>query len=87
MARGTAGKNSWALLLMILAGVVLGGFIGQLASKVPFLSWLNYGQTFGLSQPLVLDLGILVLTFALTIKITIAGILGIILAIIIYRFL
>lgn len=87
MARGTAGKNSWALLLMILAGVVLGGFIGQLASKVPFLSWLNYGQTFGLSQPLVLDLGILVLTFALTIKITIAGILGIVLAIIIYRFL
>ena len=87
MARGTAGKNSWALLLMILAGVVLGGFIGQQASKVPFLSWLNYGQTFGLSQPLVLDLGILVLTFALTIKITIAGILGIVLAIIIYRFL
>lgn len=87
MARGTAGKNSWALLLMMLAGVVLGGFIGQLASKVSFLSWLNYGQTFGLSQPLVLDLGILVLTFALTIKITIAGILGIILAIIIYRFL
>ena len=87
MARGTAGKNSWALLLMILAGVVLGGFIGQLASKVSFLSWLNYGPTFGLSQPLVLDLGILVLTFALTIKITIAGILGIILAIIIYRFL
>ncbi|MCI7321933.1 MAG: DUF4321 domain-containing protein [Lachnospiraceae bacterium] len=87
MARGTAGKNSWALLLMILAGVVLGGFIGQLASKVSFLSWLNYGQTFGLSQPLVLDLGILVLTFALTIKITIAGILGIVLAIIIYRFL
>lgn len=87
MAKGTVGKNNWALLLMILAGVVLGGFIGQLASKVSFLSWLNYGQTFGLSQPLVLDLGILVLTFALTIKITIAGILGIILAIIIYRFL
>lgn len=87
MARGTAGKNNWALLLMILAGVVLGGFIGQLASKVSFLSWLNYGQTFGLSNPLVLDLGILVLTFALTIKITIAGILGIVLAIIIYRFL
>lgn len=87
MARGTAGKNSWALLLMILAGVVLGGFIGQLASKVSFLSWLNYGQTFGLSQPMVLDLGILVLTFGLTIKITIAGILGIVLAIIIYRFL
>ena len=76
MAKGTAGKNYWALLLMILAGVVLGA-----------LRWLNYGQTFGLSNPLVLDLGILVLTFGLTIKITIAGIIGIVLAILIYRFL
>jgi hypothetical protein len=87
MARGTVGKNNWALLLMLLAGVVLGGFIGQLASGVSALSWLNYGQTFGLTEPLTLDLGILVLTFALTIKITIAGIIGIVLAIIIYRFL
>jgi len=30
------GKNSWALLLIILAGVVLGGFIGYLAKDVPF---------------------------------------------------
>lgn len=72
---------------MILAGIVLGGFIGQLAAGSSALSWLNYGQTFGLSSPIVLDLGILVLTFGLTIKITIAGILGIVLAIIIYRFL
>ena len=82
MAKGTAGKNYWALLLMILAGVVLGGFIGQLSAGVPALRWLNYGQTFGLSNPLVLDLGI-----GLTIKITIAGIIGIVLAILIYRFL
>ena len=87
MSKGTTGKNGWVLLLMLLAGVVLGGFIGQMASKVSFLSWLNYGQTFGLSHPLTLDLGILVLTFGLTVKITIAGILGIILAIIIYRFM
>ena len=87
MAKGTAGKNEWSLLLMILAGVVLGGFIGQLSAGVPALRWLNYGQTFGLSNPLVLDLVILVLTFGLTIKITIAGIIGIVLAILIYRFL
>ena len=42
MAKGTAGKNYWALLLMILAGVVLGGFIGQLSAGVPALRWLNY---------------------------------------------
>lgn len=87
MAKETAGKNYWALAMMLLAGVVLGGFIGQFTANIPALSWLNYGQTFGLSTPLILDLGILVLTFGLTIKITIAGILGIVLAILIYRFL
>lgn len=87
MARGVTGKNYWTLLLLVLAGVVLGGFIGELASDVSFLSWLSYGQVFGLSAPLVLDLGILVITFGLTIKITIAGILGIVLAILIYRLL
>lgn len=87
MSRGTAGKNLWALALLILIGVVIGGLIGQLVSGVPSLAWLNYGQTFGLTQPVILDLGILVITFALTINITVAGILGVILAIVIYRFL
>ncbi len=81
----TAGKNSWALFLLILSGIVLGGFLGYLAKNVSALSWLNFGQEFGLSTPFVLNLGILVLTFGLNIKITIASIIGIIIAIIIYR--
>ena len=87
MAKGAAAKNYWTLLLLVLAGSVLGGFIGELTSNVSFLSWLNYGQSFGLSDPLVLNLGILVLTFGLKIKITIAGIIGILIAILIYRLL
>ena len=81
------GKKNWALFLLLLAGIVLGGFIGSLAAGVPFLSWLNYGQTFGFANPIVLDLGILVITFGLSIKITIASIIGVLIAIIIYRFL
>jgi hypothetical protein len=80
-------KNGWTLLLLVLAGVVLGGFIGSLASEVSGLQWLNYGQTFGLESPIVLSLGLLVLTFGLTIKITISSIIGIILAILIYRWI
>lgn len=77
------GKNSWTCLLLVLAGIVLGGLIGQLLPS----TWLNYGQTFGLTSPLILDLGILSITFALTIKITIASIIGIIIGILIYRLL
>ena len=80
-------KNGWTLLLLILAGIVLGGFVGSLTAGVSGLDWLNYGQSFGLESPVVLSLGLLVLTFGLTIKITLAGIMGIILAIIIYRWI
>ena len=86
MARG-AGKNSWALFLLILAGVVLGSFIGHLASGVSALSWLDFGKTFGLTDPIRLDLGVLLLTFGLSIKISIGSIIGIIIAAIIYHFI
>lgn len=85
MSRGVLGKNNWALFLMLLAGIMLGGFIGSLAAGVPGFSWLNYGQSFGFTNPIVLDLGILVITFGLSIKITIASLIGVLIAIIIYR--
>ena len=78
-------KNGWVLLIMLPSGIVLGGFIGMLTANVSGLSWLNYGQSFGLESPVVLDLGLLVLTFGLTIQISIASIIGVVLAIIIYR--
>lgn len=87
MSRGVLGKNNWALVLLILVGVVLGGLIGKFCAGVPALSWLSYGQSFGFVNPMVLDLGILVLTFGFTVDITVAGILGIVIAIIIYRLL
>lgn len=80
-----SSKNAWALALLILCGIVLGGFIGMLTQNVPALSWLNYGQSFGLSSPVTLDLGILVISFGLSIKITVASIIGVILSIIIYK--
>ena len=84
MARGIAGKNNWALFLLILAGIVLGGFIGNLTAGVSGLSWLNYGQTFGLTSPIIFDIGIMVITFGLSIKITIASIIGVLLADLMY---
>ena len=61
---------------MLLAGIVLGGFMGQLAEGISWLSWLNYGQSFGLDSPLVINFGILVITFGLSIQITMASIIA-----------
>ena len=59
--------------------------MGQLANGISWLSWLNVGQSFGLDSPLVINFGILVITLGLTIKITMASIIGIAIALIIYR--
>lgn len=80
-------KNAWALVLLLLAGIVVGGFVGSFVEGIPYLRWLNYGQTFGLISPITLDLGILVVTFGLTLKITLSGIVGAIAATVIYRLL
>ena len=50
----TKDKNIWVLLIFILAGLVVGGLLGELASRVDFLWWLSYGNSFGLAEPLVL---------------------------------
>lgn len=81
----TKDKNIWILLLFILAGIVIGGLLGELASKVDFLWWLGYGESFGLTSPLELDLSIIKITFALAFKMNIASILGMGVAIFIYR--
>jgi len=83
----TKSKNNWALFLLLLAGIVLGGFIAELTKTVSALNWLSFGNEFGLEQPVILNLGVIVVTFALKIKITIASIIGVVLAIIIYKFL
>ena len=81
----TREKNIWILLVFLLAGLVVGGLLGRLASSVSWLWWLSYEQEFGLQTPLVLDLSVLKLTFGLMFKINIASIIGMVLSIFIYK--
>ena len=81
----TREKNIWILLVFLLAGLVIGGLLGKLAASVPWLWWLSYEQQFGLETPFVLDLSVLKITFGLMVKINIASIIGMILAIFIYK--
>ena len=78
-------KSIWILLIFILSGLVVGGLLGEVAGKVEFLSWMGYGESFGLTSPLELDLSIIKITFALAFKINIASIIGLILAVFIYK--
>lgn len=76
-------RVNWMLVLLVLIGFVIGGFIGTYFDG----TFLNYGQSFGLSSPIVLNLGFFVLTFGLTIHITIASVLGVVISLVVYRFI
>ena len=81
----TREKNIWILLIFILSGIVVGGLLGNLAGQVDFLWWLSYGETFGLSEPITLDLQVIQLTFGLMFEINISSIIGMVFAIFIYK--
>lgn len=78
-------KGMWILIVFIFAGIVVGGLIGDLASRSSALWWLAYGQEFGLRDPLSVDLSVIKFTFSFLIKLNISSILGMILAIFVYR--
>ena len=81
----TKEKNIWVLLVFVVSGIVVGGLIGEISSSVDFLWWLAYGNSFGLTNPVTLDLSVITLTLGLSFKLNIASILGMFLAILIYR--
>lgn len=76
-------KINWTFIVLVLIGFVIGRFIGTYFEG----TFLNYGQAFGLSEPVSLDLGFILLTFGLKIQINIASVIGVIIALIIYRFI
>lgn len=78
-------KSIWILIVFILSGLVIGGLLGDLASRIDALSWLAYGQSFGLESPINLDLSIVKITFGLMLNINIASIIGMAIGIFIYR--
>ena len=81
----TKEKHVWILIVFMLCGIVIGGLLGEMVAKVDALWWFGYGNSFGLTSPLTLDLGVISLTFALTFKINIASIIGIGIALFIYH--
>ena len=81
----TRDKNIWVLMLFILSGLVIGGLLGNLAGQVDFLWWLGYGESFGLTTPIELNLSILQISFKCVFQINVASIIGLLIAILVYR--
>ena len=81
----TKEKNIWILLIFLLSGIVIGGLLGEVAAKVEALSWLGYGQSFGIDPPVPLNLSVVKITLGIMFNINIASIVGMAIAIFVYR--
>ena len=72
------------MLLVIVAGLVVGSLLGEvLGGLLPAglaQDLIAKGPTIGLTQPASLDLRFLALTFGLSLKVNLVGIVGIVIA-------
>ena len=78
-------KNGLSLFLILLSGLVIGGFIGHYLGEIPFVRWLAYGSDFGISEPMGIELGIIKLQFGLLLRINVAGVIGLLLGLLLYK--
>jgi hypothetical protein len=87
MAKGGAGVAS--LLVLLLVGGLIGSVLGEVIGALLPGGWLERllakGVSPGLNPPFTLDLQVLTVTVGFSIKITLATILGMILAVIIWK--
>lgn len=83
--KGTV-KSTAFLWFLILLGAVAGSLIGDaIGSRISILQFLKDSYEIGARTPLVLNLKILTLTVGINFNINIMTIIGVIVAIILYR--
>ena len=78
-------RNSY-FIFFILIGAISGSFIGGLlGDNINALRFLKSTYTIGMASPMVIDLKVLAITFGMNFNINIMSIIGVVLAIILYR--
>lgn len=80
-------KKNLILLFLLLAGVMFGSLLAAATRGIPWLSWLSYGQTVGISvdNPMILDLAVIQLAFGFELGVNIAQIICVLIAIFAYK--
>jgi hypothetical protein len=87
-----AGKSIGSLILFMvvggLVGSVLGEILGRLAGQGFWNNILTTGVHFGVQdpvhQPIAVNLGIVILSFGLAIKVSLLGILGLVVGVVLH---
>lgn len=69
-------RKAIIFIFYLVAAVVVGALVAAIALKVPFLSWLAFGKSIGLSvdNPMILDLSVIKIAFGFEVGVTVAHI-------------
>jgi hypothetical protein len=70
-------------MFLVLIGIVVGTLVAKVTASVSALGWLSYALTFGLESPVVLDLSVIRLTFGLSVDLSIAVILCVVISLVV----
>lgn len=70
-------------MFLVLIGIVVGTLVSKVTASVSALGWLSYALTFGLEAPVVLDLSVIRLTFGLSVDLSIAVILCVVISLVV----
>lgn len=82
-------KRALLLIFLLVAGGVAGALLASLCADINGLSWLAFSRTIGFNTdaPLVLDLDVFKFTFGFSIQLSVAQVLTVALAILVYNLL
>lgn len=82
----SAEKRNPYFIFFIMIGAISGSFIGELlGDNIGALKFLKSTYTIGMSAPMLIDFKVLAINFGINFNINIMSIIGIILAIILYK--
>jgi len=77
----------WVLVFVIVVGALLGSVIAEAVAAYPVLSLLSRDVRAGIDPPLTLDIRVLTFTIGATVRLNLAILIGIVVAIWIFRLL
>ncbi len=76
-------KNTFLLILLLIAGAVLGSLIGSAAAGMDGIDWLSYSKEIAIS-PFTINLVIASITFGIDFSMSIAQVIFLIIAVCFY---
>lgn len=77
----------WVLAIVVVAGAMLGSVFADAVGQFTYLAPLGHSVAFGIASPVTLDLRVLTLTLGFVVRLNLAIILGIIVAVYLFRML